>query len=313
MGSVVKYDPGVGRIGGSSRGMKLTSSELRRRADELRRLLSPCRLCPNVCEIDRLAGDVGRCGIGVTARVASWGPHFGEEAPLVGRLGSGTVFFSGCSLSCCFCQNWEISQEREGTDATAYELSQLFLHVQAVGCHNLNLVTPTHQAHAIIEAIAMASMRGFDVPVLWNCGGYESLETLRLLDGIVSIYMPDVKYGDDAAAGRLSGVSGYVAASQSALREMHRQVGDLVIDQDGVARRGLLVRHLVLPEGLAGTEAVVRFLAQEISPATYVNLMDQYRPCYRAHESPELSRPTSRADHDRALALARRAGLHRFA
>jgi putative pyruvate formate lyase activating enzyme len=293
--------------------MRLSTSELRKRGEALRSLLSPCRLCPNNCGVDRLAGEIGRCGVGPNPRVASGGPHFGEEPLLVGRLGSGTVFLSGCNLGCRFCQNWEISQKRVGVDMDTNSLSRLFLRVQAAGCHNLNLVTPSHQAHGIVQALAAAALGGFRLPVVWNCGGYESPETLHLLDGIVDIYMPDMKYGDDVAAERFSGVSRYAAISQNAVREMHRQAGDLVVDEDGIARRGLLVRHLVLPHDLAGTEQVARFLAKEISPHTYVNVMDQYRPCYQAGEVPELSRPTSRAEHGRAMASAREAGLHRFA
>lgn len=283
------------------------------RAEGLASLASPCRLCPNDCRVNRLAGETGRCGVDAEPRVASFGPHFGEEPPLVGTRGSGTVFLSGCSLACVFCQNWEISQRREGEDLSIRDLSRIFLHLQSMGCHNLNLVTPTHQAHHIVAALAGAVERGFTLPLVWNCGGYESTEVLRLLDGVVDIYMPDLKYGDDTAALRLSGVHGYVSASQAAVREMHRQVGDLALDDRGIAARGLVVRHLVLPHDLANTEAVLRFLAEDLSPHTYVNLMDQYRPMHRAHEFPETARPISTSEFARARNLAIRAGLHRFA
>jgi putative pyruvate formate lyase activating enzyme len=284
----------------------------------LRALLAPCRLCPNECDVDRTAGQLGRCGIGADPRIASYGPHFGEERPLVGRHGSGTVFFSGCSLGCVYCQNWEISQHRAGRDLSVADLAASFLDLQSAGCHNLNLVTPTHQAPAIVAALAAAAENGFRLPVVWNCSGYESLETLRLLDGIVDIYMPDLKYGDDAPALRLSGVKDYVRISQAAIREMHRQVGDLLLDRHGVAIRGLLVRHLVLPHDLSATETVVRFIADAISVDTYVNLMDQYRPAYRvaAHGTatfPNLVRPLTEHEFARAKAIAIRFGLHRIA
>ncbi len=293
--------------------MRIRPEEVVERAGALTEALSPCRLCPNACAVDRGAGEFGRCGVGASARVASFGPHFGEEAPLVGRFGSGTVFLSGCNLACLFCQNWQISQEREGTDVSDEDLARIFLRIQEAGCHNLNLVTPTPHAASIARALAIAGAEGFALPIVWNCGGYESVEVLRLLDGVVDVYMPDLKYGGDAVALRLSGARSYVARSQAAVREMHRQVGDLEIDGDGIARRGLLVRHLVLPEGLAETERVMRFLASEISLDTYVNVMDQYRPCHRASEVPELRRRITSGEHAEAMRLAEEAGLRRFA
>jgi putative pyruvate formate lyase activating enzyme len=253
------------------------------------------------------------CGVDLRARVASYGAHHGEEAVLVGQFGSGAVFLSGCNLGCAYCQNWSISQRRDGTDLTARELATIFLRIQTDGCHNLNLVTPTHQAHALVEGLAVAVAGGFDLPIVWNCGGYEALSALRLLEGIVDIYMPDAKYGDDATALRLSGIPDYVVRSRIAIREMHRQVGDLAIDADGIARRGLLVRHLVLPDGLAGTPAVMRFLAEEISPNTYINVMDQYHASYRAGEIPSMDRRISPAERNGAIRAAEDAGLHRFA
>jgi len=293
--------------------MRIRPAELTDRADALTELLSPCRLCPNACAVDRASGEFGRCGVGASARVASFGPHFGEERPLVGRSGSGTVFFSGCNLACLFCQNWRISQELEGTDVSDAGLARTFLRIQEAGCHNLNLVTPTPHAASIARALAIAAEEGFALPVVWNCGGYESVEILRLLDGVVDIYMPDLKYGDDSVALRLSGVRDYVARSRAAVREMHRQVGDLEIAGDGTARRGLLVRHLILPGGLAGTGAVMQFLADEISLDAYVNVMDQYRPCHRADEVAALRRRISVAEHDEATRRANELGLHRLA
>jgi putative pyruvate formate lyase activating enzyme len=263
--------------------------------------------------VDRLAGERGVCGVGRRARVASFGPHFGEERPLVGRRGSGAVFFAGCNLTCAYCQNWTISQGREGTDLDPHALADLFCELQQAGCHNLNLVTPTHQAYAIVVALATAAEAGFDLPVVWNSGGYDGAEAVSLLDGVVDIYMPDLKYGEDAVASRLSGVPDYVARSRDAIREMHRQVGDLDIGADGIARRGLLVRHLVLPGGLSGTESVMRFLAEEISPDTYVNVMDQYHPCYQAGQIPEIARSITAGEFAEAMDRARAVGLHCFA
>ena len=293
--------------------MRISKRELEGRAEALSRRLISCSLCPNDCAVDRWADERGRCNLGTSARVASFGPHFGEEPALVGSAGSGTIFFSGCNLACLYCQNWTISQEREGADVGEEELAGMLLRIQRMGCANANLVTPTPHAASIARALASAVEAGFDLPIVWNCGGYESVEVLRALDGVVDVYMPDLKYGDDDVGRRLSGIPDYVRRSQAALREMHRQVGDLVMDADGIARRGLLVRHLVLPNGLAGTDRVVRFLAREISPDTYVNLMDQYRPCYRATERPELGRRITPEEYAAAKALAKRAGLHRFA
>ena len=290
--------------------MRLSTDQLLDRAEQLRELLSPCRLCPHTCGVDRLRGELGHCGVGPGPRIASAGPHFGEEAPLVGRRGSGTVFFSGCSLACIYCQNHTISHSREGFDLTVDALAGAFLAVQEQGCHNLNLVTPTHQAPAIVAALAATSERGFDLPVVWNCGGYERVEVLQLLEGIVDIYMPDAKYGDDEHARAYSGADGYTTSLATGLAEMQRQVGDLALDLRGVAVRGLLVRHLVLPNDLAGSERVFRIVAASASPTAVVNVMAQYRPCHRAHSSPELARQPRDDEIEAARRAAARAGLH---
>jgi len=229
---------------------------------------------------------------------------------LVGDGGSGTVFFSGCNLACVYCQNAEISQLREGIDLSDDELAEVFLRVQRMGCANLNLVSPTHQAHAIVSALARCAAEGFHLPVVWNSGGYDALRVLQLLDGIVDIYMPDVKYGSNEPAERFSGVSDYVEVSREAVWEMHRQVGLLAIDADGMARRGVLVRHLVLPNDLVGSEAVMNYLGTAVSPHTYVHVMNQYRPCHRAGEVPELDRAVTKEEHARAVRAAVDAGLH---
>ena len=251
-----------------------------------------------------MSGETGDCGVARYALISSVGPHFGEERVLVGRRGSGTVFFSGCNLSCMFCHNYEISQLRIGTPTSEEELALVFLEVQDMACHNLNLVSPTHVTPQVIAALRMAREKGFYLPVVWNSGGYERPETLRLLEGLVDIYMPDAKYSDNAIANELSGIEDYWDFCRAALAEMHRQVGDLVVEH-GVARRGLLVRHLVLPGGLSGTEEVVKFLA-ELSRDTFLNLMDQYYPCYRARTRPPLDRRITREEYCEALEVARK-------
>ena len=253
--------------------------------DEAYESLKGCRVCPRRCGVDRTAGEVGFCGVTATLRVASAMAHFGEEAPLVGRGGSGTIFLSGCNLACIFCQNYDISQLREGRDISQDQMVQLMLSLQERGCHNINFVSPTHFAPQIMAAIDDARKRGLELPVVYNSGGYDSVDMLRLLNGYVDIYMPDAKYWDEAAARELSSAPDYPEVMRQALKEMHRQVGDLIIE-DGLATRGLLVRHLVLPGGLAESLDVIDFIAREVSANTYMNVMDQYRPCHFAREHP---------------------------
>jgi putative pyruvate formate lyase activating enzyme len=243
--------------------------------------------------------------------VASYAPHFGEEDCLVGRAGSGTIFFSGCNLSCLFCQNYDISQQEAGREVSAEELSRMMLALQDCGCHNINFVSPTHVVPQILEALALARKGGLRLPLVYNCGGYESVETLCLLEGVIDIYMPDAKYGQDGPALKYSGAPDYVGRMKAALKEMHRQVGDLVLDEAGIARRGLLVRHLVLPENAAGTAEVVCFISREISKNTYLNVMAQYYPAYNACCFPELCRPISAREYAQAIALAAEEGLTR--
>jgi len=290
--------------------LKLSGKELRARAEALRELASPCRLCPRECRVRRAQGERGSCRAGLVPWVSSFGPHFGEERVLVGRGGSGTIFLTGCNLHCVFCQNYEISQLCEGEEISVEKLAAWMLRLQELGCHNINFVTPTHQAPQIVKALAVARQEGLRLPIVWNCGGYESVEALRLLSGIVDIYMPDFKYGDSQVAARYSDAPGYFEIAKEALREMHRQVGDLKIE-DGIARRGLLVRHLVLPGGLAGTEKVLKFIAEEISRDTYVNIMAQYYPTYKAWQYPELARHITPEEYSEALKIARNLGLAR--
>ncbi len=295
--------------------MRLDPKQLRERAAQARKLQSPCRLCPRACGADRLANETGLCRAGRLVPLASWGPHHGEEGPLSGWNGSGTVFFGGCPLACVFCQNWDISQAGRWEEVSVRELAAVFLRVQAARCHNLNLVTPTHVVADILEALALAVEQGFRLPVVYNTGGYDSVETLELLEGVVDIYMPDAKYMDSKVGRDLSGVPDYPQRMQEALCEMHRQVGDLVLDAEGLAVRGLLVRHLVLPGGLAGTRELAAFLAERISRNTYVNVMAQYRPCHRAWEQetyPELGRRPTAEEMAEAYAAFLEAGITRF-
>jgi len=244
--------------------------------------------------------------------VSSYGPHFGEEAPLVGKHGSGTIFFSYCNLRCVFCQNYTISQLGEGSKIDREELAKMMLSLQGRGCHNINLVSPTHVVPYILDALELAASTGLHLPLVYNSGGYDSVETLRLLDGIVDIYMPDMKYSDEKTAEQLSGVKDYPEVNRDAIREMYRQVGDLQLDEEGIAQRGLLVCHLVLPNRLAGTKGVVSFLAREVSTNTYINIMAQYHPCYQAFNIPSLSRPLDRQEFSEAIDLAHRQGLKRL-
>lgn len=283
------------------------------RARLARQRLRSCDLCPHSCGVDRTSGETGICRTGDVAFVASHGPHFGEETPLVGMGGSGTIFFARCNLSCIYCQNWDISQLDMGRQTGAEELAAMMLELQAMGCHNINLVTPTHQMPMILEALDMAAVRGLALPIVYNCGGYESIEALRLLDGIVDIYMPDLKYMEPAIASELSGAPDYPEAAMAAIRQMHAQVGDLVMDGRGIAERGLIVRHLVLPGGLAGTSAALRFIAEEISRNTYLNIMDQYHPARGASGRPPLDRRITRAEYEAAMDEASALGLSRLA
>ncbi|MBE9566398.1 MAG: radical SAM protein [Proteobacteria bacterium] len=285
--------------------------ELAARAAALRQIMRDCRLCPRECRVDRLAGETGACAVGAEPMVSSYGPHFGEEAPLVAGHGSGTIFLTHCNLKCLFCQNYDISHLGHGTTLTVEDLADTMLDLQRRGCHNINWVTPTHQVPMLVEAARLAAEKGLYLPIVYNCGGYESLEVLRLLDGIVDIYMPDAKYGDNETGLKLSSVPDYWDRNREALTEMHRQVGDLVLDDDGVAARGLLVRHLVLPNDLARTKPVTEFIAS-LSRDTYINVMAQYRPAHRAREVPELARPITTTEFHQAVQTAFDAGLRRL-
>ncbi len=289
----------------------LRSGELFHRVQLAHERLHECDFCGRECRVDRYE-TTGACRTGVRALVASYGPHFGEEDPLRGTGGSGTIFFAWCNLNCQYCQNYDISQLGHGAEVETEELAAMMLSLQARGCHNINLVSPTHVLAPILAALLSAAEAGLRRPLVWNTGGYDSPGALRLLDGLVDIYMPDMKYADAEIARRYSGVRDYPAVNRTAVKEMHRQVGDLALDERGIAQRGLLVRHLILPGGLAGTAEVARFLAEEVSPDTYINIMAQYRPCYRAGEHPPLDRAVTAAEVAAAMAAAHQAGLSRF-
>ena len=289
------------------------SGQLERKAEIGRRLLRRCTLCPRRCRVDRHAGEIGVCGIGARARVASYGPHFGEEAVLVGPGGSGTIFLTGCSLRCCFCQNFDISQGDEpGQEVDDGDFAAIMLELQARGCSNINLVTPSHVVPQILAALLRAVEGGLRIPLVYNSSGYDSAPTLDLLAGAVDIYLPDLKFWLPATAGRYADAPDYPDIARQAIRSMHRQVGDLDIGPDGLARRGLLVRHLLMPGQGEETAAILGFLATEISPSTYVNIMAQYHPCGQAERFPEICRGVSGAEYRQALACARSLGLARL-
>ena len=297
----------------------LANGELKDRIKKAQALLLDCTVCPRSCHVNRINGETGFCKTGARAKVANHNPHFGEEPEIVGRNGSGTIFISHCNLACAFCQNFEISQCGNGNEVTAGELASMMLSLQRQGCHNINIVTPSHVVPQILESLDRAAAQGLRIPLVYNSGGYDSVETLQLLDGVVDIYMPDAKFGQNEIARSLSHAPDYVPVMKSALREMHRQVGDLVVE-NGIALRGMIIRHLVLPGDLADSGTVMRFIAEEISRDSYVNIMAQYR--WPASESPpelikknpnyrDLLRPITAEEYQYAIRCAKEVGLHR--
>ncbi len=275
-------------------------------------MLRDCALCPRECRVDRISGERGVCETGRMAMVSSFNAHYGEEAPLVGSSGSGTIFISACNLLCTFCQNFEISHLREGAEVEPGQLAAMMLRLAKNGCHNINFVTPTHVVPQILESLVVAVENGLRVPLVYNSGGYDKVETLRMLNGVFDIYMPDFKFWGTEAATKFCNAPDYTEFAKTAIKEMHRQVGDLEMDGRGVALRGLLVRHLVMPDDAARSREVFHFLAEEISPNTYVNVMDQYRPCGKASGDPSISRRITPGEFEQALDWARKAGLTRL-
>ncbi|MCD6574459.1 radical SAM protein [Candidatus Aerophobetes bacterium] len=296
------------------------NGELTRRVDVLYKILENCTLCPRECRRNRLKGERGWCRMGKELIVSAIHPHFGEEPELVGNKmvglltgkgGSGTIFLAGCNLLCVFCQNWEISHLCQGKKMSPEELAEGMIYLQEKGCYNINFVTPTHFVPQIVKAVEEAARKGLNLPLVYNCGGYEKVETLKLLEGIFDIYMPDIKYSNSDVAGKYSGAPDYFEVAKKALKEMHRQVGDLKIDKNGIAYRGVLVRHLVLPNDLSGSKDILKFIAEQISKETYVNIMDQYHPEYKALEFEELNRRITLSEYEKVMNIARKFGLHR--
>jgi len=284
--------------------------ELEHRIDEAYKLLAACRVCPRECGVNRLEDErTGFCRSGLDPVISSVSPHHGEEPPLSGTKGSGTIFFTNCNLHCVYCQNYPISQMGNGAERTVGELACQMLWLQEQGCHNLNLVTPTHFVPQILKALGISRERGFALPIVYNTSGYESLETVRLLDGIVDIYLPDMRYNDNAVALKYSVAPHYVESNRAAIKEMYRQVGNLVMDEQGIAKRGIIIRHLVLPGGLSGTEGVMKFLAEEISQDVYISLMSQYFPACKTDEFPEINRRITEVEYDAAYDSKMRYGL----
>jgi len=272
--------------------------------------LSICDVCAWECPVDRRSGHLGVCRTGELARVSSYGPHFGEESPLSGTQGSGTIFFTRCNLRCQYCQNHDISQTDHGELVEPEEIARMMLELQARGCHNINFVSPSHVVPQILAAVLIAARAGLHIPLVYNTGGYDSMAMLELLDGVIDIYMPDMKYSDAATAKRYSRIPNYPKVNQLAVQEMHRQVGDLSLNKYGIAERGLLVRHLVLPDNLAGTDEIVEFICKEISEDTYLNIMNQYHPAFKAHHFPELNRRVTHQEYQFAVETAVSAGMN---
>jgi len=285
--------------------------ELNQRIQLLKEFLKECRLCPRECRVNRLNGEVGYCKAPSEIMVSSAFPHFGEEPPLVGYHGSGTIFLTHCNLRCVFCQNYDISHLGRGEQITSSEIAKAMVKLQEMGCHNINFVTPTHYAPQIVASLPEAIEMGLSLPIVYNCSGYESIEVIRLLDGVIDIYMPDAKYMEEKFSKQFSNAPDYPEVIKKVLKEMYRQVGDLKTNSKRIAERGLLIRHLVMPGGVASSEAVLKFIAEEISPHSYVNIMDQYRPEYRAYEYSEISRRITHKEYLEAIQMAKRFHLYR--
>jgi putative pyruvate formate lyase activating enzyme len=274
--------------------------DIKQRTEKAYDLLKNCSVCPRKCGVNRLNGQRGICGVGKNPQVSSYNVHFGEEPPISGTRGSGTIFFSNCNLRCIYCQNFPISQLGNGSEVTARDLARMMISLQSRGCHNVNLVTPSHVVPQILEALSFAWEMGFDLPLVYNSSGYDSVEALRLLEGVIDVYLPDMRYSDNRTAKRLSSADDYVEINRDAIREMHRQVGNLVVDEQGIAQKGLLIRHLVLPHDLAGSQRTFRFIREEISPEVYVSLMGQYFPSFKASEDVSINRKITREEYELA-------------
>lgn len=276
---------------------------------QLNATLSACTLCPRMCGVNRLKNEKGTCNTGRLAMISSATPHYGEEPPLVGTGGSGTIFFTNCNLLCNFCQNFDISHEGNGREVNDEELAEQMIKLQLMGCHNINFVTPSHVVPQIISALEIAIGMGLSIPLVFNTSAYDHIETLKLLDGIIDIYMPDFKFWDKKMATETCNAKDYPEIARNAIIEMHRQVGVLEMDNREIALKGLLIRHLVMPDSLNETSRILRFISKTISPETYVNIMPQYRPCGRFRETPKINRPLYRDEYEKALKIAREEGI----
>jgi putative pyruvate formate lyase activating enzyme len=292
--------------------LKLSKKDLKERIEKLFEILKNCEICPRKCHVNRLKEEKGYCQIGYFPVVSAYHPHFGEESPLVGKHGSGTIFMTSCNLSCVYCQNYEISQLRMGKEVSFERLAEIMIELQNLGCHNINFVTPTHQVPQILKALEIAIEKGLKIPLVYNTNSYDSVKILKLLDGIFDIYLPDAKYSDNEIAKKYSNAPNYFEIMKSAIKEMHRQVGDLIINEEGIAVRGLIIRHLVLPNNLAGSEKIFEFIAKEISKNTFLNIMDQYWPAYKACQYPELARRITKEEFQETMNLAKKFGLKRI-
>jgi len=286
------------------------SGELKERIRILNEILADCHLCPRRCGVNRLKGEKGFCKSTSELKVSSIFAHFGEEPELVGRNGSGTIFLTNCNLGCLYCQNYDLSHLGIGEGMNIEDLAKGELYLQKIGCHNINFVTPTHFIPQIVESVFYAVKEGLNIPLVFNCGGYENAEVIKLLEGIFDIYMPDIKYSDSEVSKRYSNASDYFERAKESVLEMHRQVGDLIIE-DGLAKRGLIIRHLILPNDVSGSKEVLRFIAEDVSKESYVNIMDQYRPLYRADEFKEIDRPITSQEYLEVIQMAKNFGLHR--
>jgi len=292
--------------------LSLSEREWQEKIEKLFKILESCEICPRKCKVNRLKGEEGFCKLKYLPKISAFHPHFGEEKVLVGKYGSGTIFLTSCNLACVYCQNYEISQLRIGKEVSFEKLADIILELQKMGCHNINFVTPTPQVPQIVRSVYLAVKKGLKIPLVYNTSSYDLPETLKILDKIFDIYMPDVKYSDDKIALKFSQCQNYFEIMKGAVKEMHSQVGDLILDKEGIAKRGLLVRHLVLPNNLAGSEKIFQFLAKEISKNTFLNIMDQYYPTFRAFEYPEISRKITEDEFKRAISLAKKFGLKRI-
>ncbi len=290
--------------------LTLSEEQLLKIRNELVSALKECKICPRKCKVNRIQNQPGFCKTGRLARVASFNLHFGEEKELAGKKGSGTIFFSYCNLDCIYCQNYDISHLDKGTEVTPTELAFIMFNLQSKGAQNINLVTPSHLVPQIIEALVIAREKGLKIPLVYNSGGYDSVNTLEKMNNIFDIYMPDIKYSREEESFKYSQVKDYWDVSRKALLEMHRQVGDLVLNKAGFAKRGLIIRHLVLPDDIGGSFAIIDFIAENISKDSYLNIMDQYRPCYKAKDHPELARRITTKEYQRVLDYAKQKGLN---